>query len=51
MISESNKWMRHDLATVNKFCDGITTTTAGLSPIMARLALTFPTSMIFGEET
>jgi len=50
MFSESNKWMRHDLATVNKFCNGITTTTAGLSPIMALLALTFPTSIISEKE-
>jgi hypothetical protein len=49
MFSESNKWMHYDLATVNKFCNGITTTTAEPSPIMARLALAFPTSMISGK--
>ena len=50
MFSESNKLVRHDLATMNKFCNGITTTTAEPSPIMARLALTFPTSMISGKK-
>ncbi len=50
LLSASEKWMRHDLATVNRLRDGVTTTAAGLSPLMRRVALMVPTSMIAGTE-
>ena len=46
MHRDSAAWFRHDLALVNKNRDGISTSTAGLSPVMTRLALTLPGSMI-----
>lgn len=42
--------MRHDLATVNRLRDGVTTTAAGLSPIVTRVALMLPATMIEGTE-
>ena len=50
LLSASVKWMRHDLASVNRLRDGVTTTAAGLSPLMTRIALMVPTSMIAGTE-
>lgn len=50
MIAASDKWMRHDLATVNKVRDGITTSAAGLSPIVTRLLLMLPANMVFERQ-
>jgi len=46
MNRDSHAWLRHDLATINEKRDGLTTTTAGLSPFLTRLALTAPAQMI-----
>ncbi len=43
---DSAAWFRHDLAQVNNSRDGISTSTAGMSGLMTRLALTVPGSMI-----
>ena len=50
MMSASAKWLRHDLKTVNQTRDGITTSTAGLSPIMTRLALMLPTGLVAEKQ-
>ena len=50
MAATSAKWLRHDQATVNHLADGITTSTAGLPPIMTRLALMVPTNMVTGKQ-
>ena len=46
MRRDSAKWFRHDLATVNQKCDGLTTATSGLPTLMTRLALTAPTPYV-----
>ncbi len=48
--SASAKWLRHDLKTVNQTRDGISTSTAGLSPFMTRLSLMLPTSVVAEKQ-
>ena len=50
MVAASEKWMRHDLATVNRLRDGVTTSAVGLSPVITRVALMLPADMIEGKE-
>jgi hypothetical protein len=46
MVQDSRAWFRRDLVTVNRLGDGLTLGTSGLKPLVTRLALTAPASLV-----
>lgn len=51
MLAESNRWFRHDLATIDRLKDGLTTMTGGTSHVLLRSGLMMPPSRVGDPHT